>query len=244
MLIISGMHSSGTSLVARYAQHIGYHMGFDPEKWVSTFYPTYEDPQFQQCSMEILDSMKWNEGPPRYFPRDVAPPSDGLIQKMRAILRRRRGEAWGFKEPANCFTMGFWLPELQRAGFRPAVLHVFRRPEEVINSMTRWRPELNSHDAATHDRVEAWWRVYNMAVIDRYWELRGTIPFAFVDVREVTALDARLCAWLGRSYSPIAPQMNNGQLQEAPEVELHPETVLIWNELSTLMQETLIANTA
>ncbi|HEV7507389.1 MAG TPA: hypothetical protein VGS07_21060 [Thermoanaerobaculia bacterium] len=159
-LVITGMHRSGTSLVASAVQRAGvdigselnppargnrrghfedigflrFHEGFMERRGVSLFSP----------------AMDWV---PRATQEEEA--------EARELVARRAGRPlWGFKDPRTSLFLDFWDPLLPA----PFYLFLFRHPVEVILSLLR--RELDPD--VIHDpwnAVQAW-RIYNSRLLD------------------------------------------------------------------------------
>lgn len=128
--LVTGMHRTASSLVAKGLHLAGVDMGEghllpadqgNPEGY-------FEDERVVNANDHVLAA---NGGtwfaPPESVRR---PPSDSRLQR----LTRDRGELWGFKDPRLCLTAHHWLPRL---GGDPHIVATFRRPERVVDSLMR-----------------------------------------------------------------------------------------------------------
>ena len=236
LFYVTGMHNSGTSLVARYLEHLGVDMGSALQSASEDVpYLNYEDLRFRGRTYDILEDSGLVFWPDRQVDHSRVVASETTLGYLRAQLGSMEGEMWGFKEPYNALTLAVWIPEILDAGFSPRVVHVFRRPADVVDSLIRQRPDLVEHFG---DQLplwaERWWQVFNWAVIDYHAGSPESVEWTFVAVDDVLADDARFCAELGLAYRPIAEVRTSGQLVESDRVCDDPTTIDIWDRLQTL----------
>lgn len=127
--IVTGMHRSATSLVAKGLQQAGVDMGeghfIPPNEGNPEGY--WEDERFVKTNDIILatNGGSW-----------ISPPENihetGANTRMTKLTKREG--MWGFKDPRTCHTLDFWLPYM---GLDPVVVGVFRKPENVVKSLER-----------------------------------------------------------------------------------------------------------
>ncbi|MBI2994959.1 MAG: sulfotransferase [Gammaproteobacteria bacterium] len=163
IVIILGMHRSGTSCLAGSLQRAGLHLGE-----VITAAPfnrrgNRENQRIQDLNEEILvaNGGSW-DAPPRtvaWQPQHRAARDD--------ILREYAGvEHWGFKDPRTLLTLDGWLEMLDDVRF----VGTFRHPARVAKSLL----------ARNRDSAERWltlWMVYNSKLL----EVFERHPFPLVD---------------------------------------------------------------
>lgn len=133
-IIITGMHRSGTSLVARLLERGGMYIG---GSWLDE---NDEALHFSRANRAML-----GEGP--YALRDygwTAPKSEEFIGARRGYAERaaantsaffadlREERVWGWKDPRTCLTLPVWLAIYPGA----RVLHVVRDGRSVALSLT------------------------------------------------------------------------------------------------------------
>lgn len=190
---ITGMHRSGTSLMAMLLHACGLHIGLPRD-----FAPAdednrlgyWEDLRFLRINDRILRRAggTWDRPPER----PVGPPGTGLFDRALRFRARRlireaaRSGPWGWKDPRTALTLPFWtalLPELK-------VVICLRHPAEVDASLrrrTHWRSA----------RGAELWRIYNerlLAAVPR--ERRIIVSNAAVAADPASALRPVL-AFLG-----------------------------------------------
>jgi GT2 family glycosyltransferase/glycosyltransferase involved in cell wall biosynthesis len=133
-LVITGMHRSGTSLVASLCQAGGLDIG----SRLLGSYPGNEPGHF-----EDLEFVNWHEtvlrangfGTEGFLATSIPHVPHGLRRDAEAIVSVRRGNAtpWGWKDPRTTLHLDFWAELLPEARF----LFVIRRPWEVVDSLFR-----------------------------------------------------------------------------------------------------------
>jgi len=133
---ISGMHRSGTSMVARLLHSCGVFLG--PEDELSQGMPhnpegNFENRAFVELNESILAHFggQWDD-PPR-FPKgwELTPEVGSFLQRAENLLGEFRRQHWGWKDPRNSLTLPFWqrlIPDLK-------VIACVRNPLEVARSL-------------------------------------------------------------------------------------------------------------
>jgi hypothetical protein len=133
-VIITGMHRSGTSLLASLLHRAGLHLGdrlLGPGPANRQGY--FEDLDFVELQDDVLAAL----GTTIFLP--VPPrgtPGDGHRARARELIAaRERRAAWGWKDPRSSLLLDFWLDLAPDARFVLA----YRRPAEVVDSLRRRR---------------------------------------------------------------------------------------------------------
>jgi glycosyltransferase involved in cell wall biosynthesis len=141
-LIVTGMHRSGTSLVASFIQAIGVNLG-------ERFFPSdalnlkgyFEDLDFLEFQREVLknscrsEEIGWHDwGWTTSEFLDYSKFSQ-YTETAKELIKSRQdyGEIWGWKDPRTTLMLDFWhqlLPEVK-------YLFVYRYPWDVLNSIVR-----------------------------------------------------------------------------------------------------------
>lgn len=161
VLVLTGMHRSGTSLVANYLQRAGIDMGEEllPAD-VGNPLGYYEDVHIHDLHRELLykagiaDGFTVTDG-------DVPVAVDEVFrERAREIATSRASSGqWGWKEPRTALFLDLWRDVLPDARF----LFVFRQPLAVLDSLLR-----RAANASITDRPElalVMWRVYNTEML-------------------------------------------------------------------------------
>jgi len=155
ILVVAGMHRSGTSLLAALASEAGFDMG-------ARLLPAgpgnrgghYEDLDF----LEFHDAALAARGAAALA---VAPgfsfaPAPAEMAAARELLRERQAKPrWGFKDPRTTLFLDFWADRLPEARF----LLLYRHPVEVILSLLRRGLDLDA--MAEPAAALRCWEVYN-----------------------------------------------------------------------------------
>ena len=134
VLIISGMHRSGTSLVANYLRKCGLYIGntlVKPDRGNPLGY--YEDREIleiheSELNKKGIDAFNIDE---RLLPLNI---SDGNRLKAEKVVAQRSGVLqWGWKEPRTTLFLTFWDSLIPEAKY----LFLFRHPLAVLDSLLR-----------------------------------------------------------------------------------------------------------
>ncbi len=167
ILIISGMHRSGTSLLTRTLNQLGLYLG--PEEKMmpaSADNPEgfWEHMDFVKINNELLEQFggAWDFVPA--FPENwnTLPSLDPFYERARVLLSAFEDQSfWGWKDPRNSLTLPFWQKLLPDAHH----ILVIRHPLEVakslhkrnffslVNGLNLWK-QYNEHwlQAAQHSK--------------------------------------------------------------------------------------------
>lgn len=137
VLIIAGMHRSGTSLVGQWISHMGINLGdkllkpdFSNEKG------HYEDLDFLSFHKEILIYNNYNETGLNLKPdNSILRLSNYHFEKGISIIdfKKRLHMQWGWKEPRTCLFLDYYNRFLPNAKY----LFIFRDCNYVIDSLIR-----------------------------------------------------------------------------------------------------------
>jgi len=140
MLLVLGMHRSGTSAVAGVLAQLGVdfteHL-IPPDEDNPKGY--FEHADVWRLDQHLLESIgsDWND--PAALPAgwQDSEPARGASEALLAIIRRDFAgvRLAGLKDPRMCRLMPLWNPLLSRAGFQPSVVLVVRSPVEVAASV-------------------------------------------------------------------------------------------------------------
>jgi len=178
VLIISGMHRSGTSLLASLCQSAGLHIG-ERLMWPAESNPIghFEDLDFYEFHQRALAANGLcREG----FVSDtdsihVPEPLQAVARELIAT-RKKLSQRWGWKDPRTVLFLDFWNSLLPAARW----LFVVREPSQVIDSLFR------RGDAAFLDNPSfalKVWRHYNEIV--RAFVCRHSDRCLVVDVSQI-----------------------------------------------------------
>jgi hypothetical protein len=133
---ISGMHRSGTSMVARLLLACGMSLG--PEEELNK--PAHDNPagycenrSFVRLNEEIVAQFggRWDEPPPLPDGWEFTPAANSFLARAQELVGQSRRPLWGWKDPRNSLTLPFWqriIPDLK-------VVICVRNPLEVGRSL-------------------------------------------------------------------------------------------------------------
>ncbi len=160
VLIITGMHRSGTSMIAHMVKHLGVNIGSDLiDANEGNPHGYYEDRQFVDFHDELLGRsghriLVQNKSYLKVL-------KDDDVERAGLLIRQRsRRKLWGFKDPRTSLFLDFWSDLLPHAGF----VFVLRHPLDVVASLMR-----RGFDSELEVRADPLaglrsWEVYNRAI--------------------------------------------------------------------------------
>jgi len=157
MIVILGMHRSGTSLVAGLLHHLGVFMG--ENDITSDPWQHYEDPTFVSLNQQLLSSAggSWSKPPSA---EAIWRFSHQYNERIQRLLRERSSFShWGFKDPRTCLTINLWHHHLLLWS-TPRYVMVWRERERIVSSLYQ-RAKIIGDD----DRTEAEWT----QLLGAYW---------------------------------------------------------------------------
>ncbi len=133
VVIVLGMHRSGTSLLANWLHHCGVNLG---EEYISNTAGNvkghYEDTEMYNLHRDILASNGTD-----YLLKEskkLIVKEEHLVSANKIIQERNKnGSQWGWKEPRTCLFLNMWDSLLPDAN----VIVTFRHFNEVIDSLAR-----------------------------------------------------------------------------------------------------------
>jgi hypothetical protein len=163
VVCVTGMHRSGTSMVARMIHTCGVYFG--PECILAQSSPDnergfWENVDFVTLNDALLQELggAWDTPPPPPETWNIAgldPLRDGALD----LISRLSGlKQWGWKDPRNSLTLSFWrqlIPKIK-------VVICLRNPLEVIQSLVR-------RGSTADDSLLELWLTYNQ-------ELMAAVP--------------------------------------------------------------------
>ena len=133
VLVITGMHRSGTSLTASLLESAGLDVG---QRLLmendSNLKGHYEDLDFVNFHEDILDAQGLNLA--GWTGARSIPISPLLLPQASALVERNNSKPlWGWKDPRTVLFLDFWRHQIPNAKF----LFVYRQPWEVMDSLFR-----------------------------------------------------------------------------------------------------------
>ena len=133
-VIITGMHRSGTSMVAGLLQKCGLYLGDNLLKNLSDNPKGhYEDRNFMRINAEILEANNGAWGIP---PKKIIDVPGKLQNQMRAFVNMWPGDRIvGWKDPRACLTLQLWKKYIEPEELR--VVLVLRPIQEIALSLKK-----------------------------------------------------------------------------------------------------------
>lgn len=133
VFIVTGMHRSATSLLAKGLHEASVSMGSDfigPDR--TNPWGHFEDRE----PVRINDLILLYSGGSWKDPPDLVSLTDELEPDIQRYIEARSDrELWGFKDPRLCVTWPAWLPTLRATGADLHVMAAWRTPEASAESL-------------------------------------------------------------------------------------------------------------
>ena len=242
VLVITGMHRSGTSLVASLLQQAGVDIGSDlvePNEGNPRGY--FEDRRFLGFHEELL-----RHSPHRVLVQDRSDlklPDEEDARRARLLLERPRGRAWGWKDPRTSLFLDFWVDVLPPSA---RFVFVYRHPIDVLLSLGR-RGFSSEVEAAADPLVGLRsWEVYNRSILAFY--RRNAERCFLCNVYDVAADPAGFLEAVGQRLGMTLAAGKAGEVVHRSELsrsyshhevdsilrELAPEALAICTELTAM----------
>ncbi len=162
ILIITGMHRSGTSLTSSLLASAGLDIGKNLlEAGEGNPKGHFENLEFLNFHQDVLyslgiDKVGWTSN------NKLTPPPPFFAQAQQLIKQNQSlTQPWGWKEPRTSLFLDFWAGLLPNSRF----LFIFRRPWEVIDSIYRRGDVIFHHNPQLAIEV---WNSYNQAILNFY----------------------------------------------------------------------------
>jgi glycosyltransferase involved in cell wall biosynthesis len=168
-LVVTGMHRSGTSLLASFLRAAGINLG-------ESLYPAdganplgyFEDVDFLELQREMLLTCTMDESGYRDWGWTESQRLDfsrlpSFRSRAEALVRRRQGAVrpWGWKDPRTTILLDFWDEILPNARY----LFIYRAPWEVASSIAILRSSPFREHPSFAPRI---WSFYNRQVMAFY----------------------------------------------------------------------------
>lgn len=162
ILIIAGMHRSGTSLAASLLQSAGVNIG---KELLSASHANakghFENLDFVNFHREVLRSQGLEDaGWTLQSNLEVSEQQTQLAQQI--IAQNATGLIWGWKDPRTTLFLDFWMELLPAANF----LLLYRSPWEVVDSLLRRSIKDLDLFLKSPDLAIKIWTHYNRQVLD------------------------------------------------------------------------------
>jgi tetratricopeptide (TPR) repeat protein len=214
MIILLGMHRSGTSAVAGMLHAAGIVMG---EQFMSPMPENpkgfFEDLRIQGINKQILQSIErdWKDLPEDAELERVPESVLEAIPQAWSYFKSRF-DKWGWKDPRLCITFPLWARCLPLQELK--ILFVVRHPLSVARS-------LQTRNGMPLEKGFALWREYNdriAGILRRY-----ALPYTFLRYeriiedpkRQQMILESRLDVSMGNAWEFIDAKLNRSDLENS-----------------------------
>ncbi|WP_338041641.1 sulfotransferase family protein [Lyngbya aestuarii] len=165
IIIVTGMHRSGTSLTASLLQRLGVNIG---KRLVGANYGNvkghFENVDFVEFHKGVLHDHNIDELGCT-FQSNIYLNSQQIEQAESLIQNNQYSQhPWGWKDPRTTLFLNFWQEMLPPAHF----IFVYRSPWEVVDSLYRRSTDLTL--IKSPELAVKMWMYYNKKVLDFYQE--------------------------------------------------------------------------
>lgn len=213
IVVVLGMHKSGTTLVSRLLHHSGIEMLDADDQRSYDQGNQYERERTLRLNDRLLGSEGLESISIRSMPAsDVA---DDIEGEMRELIEDLSGSrtTWGFKDPRTCLTYPLW----ERVLPPHRIVAVMRTPQEV------WLRYRRTHRNPLRRMVRAWrvadaWTRHNFGIIDTLEHTSQ--PAILLDYRLLVTTDdefRRLEGFLGQDLvDERRPDLYRNRADRAP----------------------------
>lgn len=171
VIVVLGMHRSGTSLLSSCLQHMGVRMLVTGKGRRDEDQPRgyWEDRDFKALNDKILQSAQgdWYKVPSRqnimWGGMQNSNAIDDLIHRRHTGADTVHSEKWGWKDPRTCLTAEVWHNALNGID-EVRYIHIQRNEADIIRSLTtrserqgkfistedQWRALIHQYEASVH----------------------------------------------------------------------------------------------
>ena len=230
---VTGMHSSGTSLTARYLSLCNVNMmgNLEVDKLC-------EHRPLRKVSHAILRDSKIH----RYdtsFDFSHINPSDSTKQLMKKTAQTNLNYTngnWGFKAPILSLTIWAWIPLLKTlVDDEIIVVNIFRHPAELIPSFQRRKSRKDnafvSQNNTPEKHIERIWYNYYKSVLD--YEQAFNQKTIYLKIDDLLQNPKKFTDLLGIDFKPITEVYNPKLFIQLNKVDFYNlESVKLWDKLT------------
>lgn len=231
VLMIVGMHRSGTSCLTGSLQQDNLYLGEVHEKNPFNLKGNRENQGIVDLNDAVLlaNDSSWDNPPtaPIVWNDNQRNRREELIATMSVAASEHQSKYWGFKDPRSLLTLPFWQEGIIDLNF----VGTFRHPLSVAKSLMR-RSQMPVEEAIIL------WRKYNIALLE-LWK-KEKFPILCFDVSNEKYLDDLSIVYeaLGFELTDSSPSFFNADLrknnQHMIDCKLPQEVTAIYDELSEI----------
>lgn len=200
VVVVFGMHRSGTSAVAGMLHALGVDMGhvfLEPDSGNPRGY--WEDMDMLALNVALLRVAGGNwVDPPlgRHIEMAYQHLAGQMGRLMLAKVKHANGQPWGWKDPRNCLTLHAWHGTMARLGLDPVFIEVVRDPGRIVWSLIK-RARLSSFWWVQHMRTQDWANLIDTYAVRVAWyreKVKQAAP-GWLDDRWITVEFEELLEW-------------------------------------------------
>lgn len=146
IVVVLGMHRSGTSAVSGALSRVGINFGpedqlMPPDLGINAK-GYYEHRELSVLNEQVLAALgsSWDDFRPINAEEFQNPELSGMIEKISKIVERdfaAKNTIFGIKDPRMCKLVPFWEQIFTGLGYEPVYLLVYRHPFPVFKSLER-----------------------------------------------------------------------------------------------------------
>lgn len=239
VLIIAGMHRSGTSFVSSMLKESGLNVGERlTDGAAANAKGFFENIDFVRLHANILKDQGLN--PSGWTLEEKIEVSDEYRKLAQTtVLENQQPTAWGWKDPRTTLFLDFWNELLPEAKY----LFVFRSPWEIVDSLFRRGDKAFQDDPSQAVKV---WEHYNRLALRFYNKHRDQCIFVHVD--QVAENPKALVESISKKFSlPLTPAnstFDQSLFRKEPATshrpliirEFFPSSYKTWEELKVVAQ--------
>ncbi|MEM8694756.1 MAG: sulfotransferase family protein [Pseudomonadota bacterium] len=223
VVLVVGMHRSGTSSLTGTLQSAGLYLGDVVEAAPHNPKGNRENKQVMKLNEAVLEA---NGGSWRSPPERIEWRSDHLARRDEIIAGYRTAARWGMKDPRFLLLLDGWL-----SGLPPVqLIGTIRNPASVVNSLMR-----RNAAQGTEEKFLRLWHCYNAHLLT-LWR-KAPFPLVDFDTEPEGYMNSlvRVCEWLGldgdsgRAFFEAG--LRTAQSDSGSSVRLSEETRALHSEL-------------
>ncbi len=209
-VVVTGMHRSGTSLIASFLQALGVNLGDELiEADANNPHGYFEAKEVVRLHQKMLAQMTradegghpdWGWTPSEHLSSEI--PEEAAREARSLVAEQAEHPIWGFKDPRASLLLDFWDATLDDARF----VFLYRFPWDVADSMQR----LGAGVFLEHpDYAFRIWTFYNLRLLD--FKRRHPDRVLLASTQEVIAAPER---FVGLLRDKLGVELADADLEE------------------------------
>lgn len=134
IVVVLGMHRSGTSLISGLLHNMGIDMGDNFKAGIENLKGYFEDRDFLKLNCKVLKEAggSWRFPPDEKQLQKII---NGHINEFKNLIEKKRKKKWGWKEPRTVLTIDGYMNFLPER--KTKFIIVYRNPITVAKSLSR-----------------------------------------------------------------------------------------------------------